>query len=66
MGWLSENVDEVIALIFAGAFTAISIILALRGQMDQLKQFVESWSPVMLPIVGFYFGRKTAQKTAQE
>lgn len=62
MSWLSENVDELIALILTLVFSAISVFLAVNGRIDELAKFVQGWGPVILPIIGFYFGSKTSQK----
>lgn len=62
MSWLSENVDELIALILTLVFSAISVFLAVNGRIDELGNFVKDWGPVISPIIGFYFGSKASQK----
>ena len=65
MGWLSENVDELIALILVIVFSALSIRVTLSCSVEELRGLVQSWSPVILPVIGFYFGSKTARRAAR-
>ena len=64
--WLEKSVDELIALILVVVFCVISLVLALSNRIDELERFVKAWAPVILPIIGFYFGRKTTSRTAQQ
>ena len=53
MEWLSENVDEVIALVLVVTFSVVSGYLAIIGKTSELQQFVQNWAPFLSAVVGF-------------
>ena len=62
VSWLSENIDELIALIIVTTFSIASLYLVFTHKVDELQTFMQSWGPFMTSIIGFYFGSKTMQR----
>jgi hypothetical protein len=66
VGWLSENIDELIALILVLTVSIESIILVIEGDIVKIKELIDFWSPLLLPVIGFYFGSKTSRRAYRD
>ena len=63
--FLERAIDEIIALLFAVFFLAVTSALALGGKIDDLKTFASVVAPFISAIIGFYFAKRAVQETAE-
>ena len=56
MGWLQENVDEVIAL--AVVFCAVIVVLVGFAMHGSVPEMPEWFVGVIMLVMGYYFGKR--------
>jgi len=64
---LERVIDEVLALIIIVTTALVSIYVTLFGKVEVLKEFFQYFIvPLAVPIIAFFFGQRTARKSAEE
>ena len=63
---LEKCVDEIIAILFAVVFLAVSGVLALTGNVDMLKSYASVVAPFIASIIAFYFGKRAGQEATEQ